>query len=240
VKRSFARTAVGTALLVVGATLLTGLYDPFRFGKDEGWVMLVVFGAVLVGLGAALPGPLVFAAPVGLSVGIAATAWGTEPAIVLILGIPAGLALVGLGRFSADVLLKGQWAFVAGPLLAVALACAVWAASEQIERAGAEALPAATQSQLPINGPRVPNVCNRNLLPAPQREALLGRFDLLIEELESHPESLVSYTYVYSDGPNATKDITVRELGEEVRSDLAHSGGATCAELRERLDAVLE
>lgn len=69
---------------------------------------------------------------------------------------------------------------------------------------------------------------------------MTARFDSLIDELESRPDSLVSYTYMYTDSPNVTKDITVRELGEEVRKDLAHSGGAICAGLRERLDAALE
>lgn len=135
--QSFARMAVGFVLVALGATLLTGLYDPFRFGEDQSWVMLVVFGAVLVGLGAAVPGRWVFAAPVALGIGIALFAWGTDPAFVLFLGIPVGLMLTGLGRFFVGVVLD-RWAFVAGPLLAAAIGCAAWAASEQIERASTD------------------------------------------------------------------------------------------------------
>ncbi|MEX2253030.1 MAG: hypothetical protein WD649_02660 [Thermoleophilaceae bacterium] len=125
-----------------------------------------------------------------------------------------------------------------------------------IDYARRDHLPAAVQRRLPLKpgDQTLVDLCavgpTPGLTPAERRELVLSakeRRDLqhqaqvLLRELDQHPDSLVTYTYDYSDEPDEVRDITVRQLAREQLQEFKDYASEKCRpqlqeQLRSRID----
>jgi hypothetical protein len=221
------------ALLI---TLLTPLYDPLTTGTDQTWAILLVPAAAQVGLGASIGTKSMFVAPVAACLLLALAAGDpVESVLILVIGLPAALALTALGR-AMGAALKDKWGIVATAAFAVALAPVAWAAGETIKRSTAPHEPEAVQKQLPRGGTDLSGLCHPHAWTPAERAHAEHKLDVLVRELNLHPDWLVPYTY-YLEDPSGTevKDLTVQEVAQETLRGLDRR----CVRLRERIERAL-
>lgn len=225
-------------LLLVGS-VLTPLYDPLTTGIDDTWAIGLVLVCAHLGIGVLLPHPWTLALPVGFcTLAFLVAGAGGEAWLILFFGMPLAFFVTVLGCGLGWVLRRRAWPLGAA-VFAVAVWPVAWATAETVQRAEASHVPAAVQRALPATGGTLNEICLPEA-PAAERRLARRRFEALLVALRRRPDQLVTYTYQSEDAPDAHKDITVRELGEQELYSLAHGGNGPClAGLRRRLHAAL-
>lgn len=204
------------ALAVYAALLLLTATPLFHPLVDDEWPVVVVYLCATIYVGAAI-GRLwimLVGIPVGAVVWLASE---STYAILLVLIVAPILCVAGLVGVALS---RVPW--VRTIALALALAPFVVAVVEHIGR-GDHVTPE-LQRGLPVG--TFTDVCDR--------ERTGPRIETLIRELERRPRDLVTYTYEFSDGPDVTRDITLRELADEIIEDLeaAHCREDLAVQLR--------
>jgi hypothetical protein len=120
---------------------------------------------------------------------------------------------------------------------AVALWPVGWAASDQVQRARARHVPPAIQARL-STGLSLGDLCPGSAVPAALQRDIRRRAAALVQELERHPDDLVTYTYVLADEPGVSRvDITVREVAQEELRDMKSNDSRCEPDLQRRLEA---
>lgn len=226
--------ALAAYAAVVGAAF-TPLYDPLELGRDDSVWILVGLAAAHVGAGAALRHPRALLLPLPVAaLSVALSDYGLELIFALIACFAGFLAIAigwGIAQF-ADRLRAGAAAVLA---FAVAFVPWVWGAVETIGRLDSPHAPPSLEAQLPDDQTDVAAVCG-HVEPEYAAE-VRTKVEALFRQLRANPDLLVTYTYVYSDEPSETYEITVRELAEEQLDDL--EANDECPELQRRLrDAI--
>lgn len=218
------------------ATLGTSLYAPDVTGRNDGTLMAVLVLAAHVGIGVAVARWWVLIVPVAFGfVAFLLSEDDLATLLALIVAVPGALLATALGWLAGQRL--GRDALpVAAAVFAVAVVPVAWAGAETIKRSNAPHLPAAVQRQLPIEE-SLASDCEKEAASNPRMEA---RVRVLVRELERNPDALVTYTYYYADGPEPEpRDITVRELAQEVLVDLEANPGCR-TELRRQIEDALD
>jgi hypothetical protein len=226
------------AYVVLVGSVFTPLYEPLSSGEDDSWAVLVVLAGAHVGAGAALRrrAALLLPLPAGvLGVIVSESPLATAFAIVAPLIGAATIAFAWHIAWRAEVALG-----LAIAAFAVAAVPAAWAGIEQIDRADAPHAPPALEAQLPIEL-TLANLCPGAETPPALTRKLKRQAEVLLSELRTHPDWLVTFTYYYSDteDPEDTRDITIRELAEEELQSLEDGGGDCQPELKRRLREAL-
>ena len=226
------------ALVVYAAligTVFTDLYEPLAQGRDDSWAVAVVVACAHLGLGIGVARAWVLLLPVGAGAALALTA-DELGLLVLVFVLPALMILTALG-WGLGRLASQRAPLAAGVAFAIALWPVAWAASDQLHRARARHVPAAIQARLPTDG-SLSNLCPGAEAPPALRRDARRRAEVLVRELDRHPDDLVTYTYILSDEPDPRReDITVRELAQEELEGLKANGPRCELALQRRLRA---
>ena len=219
-------------------SLFTPLYEPLTTGRDDSWAMAVVVVGAHIGVGAAVDRPWVLLLPVLFAVA-AFFADGAEALslLILVFGIPGGLLATALGRAGAAALRRHAVA-LAVTVFGCTLIPVIWATIETAQRATAPHVSGAVQARLPTDE-SLGNLCPGAETPRKITRRLQRQVEVLIRELDRHPNWLVAYVYYYSDDPPERRNITVLELAEEQLRDL-ETGGDCVPELQRRIRAALD
>jgi hypothetical protein len=232
--------AAYVALLAAG---LTGIYDRFPAGRDDSWAILLMIVAIHVGLGVAAARRWALLVPLALVAAFAVGELASGDAggldlvfLVVVAPLLVGVTAIGvaIGRRWAE-----QRAVIAAGCFAVAIAPAGWGTVETLQRG--PHVPPSVQAALPIDI-ALGNLCPNAETPPDVERDIRRRTDALIRELRRRPNDLVTYTYVSSDEPDDTREITVRELAEEQLKSLddVRAGGPECVpDLRRRILAAM-
>ncbi len=222
------------AYAVLVASAFTPLYEDLGIDAETA-VEAAVIAAAQVGVSIAVGRAWVFAlAPIPPL--IAFFAGGAEGLVVLLLifGIPAMLILTAfgwaLGHWLKDERVVRALAVTFFVLPALA---ALWAAIVTIDYSRRDHLPASVQRQLPVRV-FLADLCEdpgltaeerrESALSPSQRRDIERRAEVLLRELDEHPDSLVTYTYEFSDEPDEVRDITVRQLAKEQLAEFEDVG----------------
>ena len=234
--RRAAITLVAYALLMI--SLVTGLYEPLTTGRDDSWLLVFFFAGAQIGLGVGVARAWVLVIPVVVAIigfvvgGAEGLAW-----LTLIFGAPALVVVTVLGLVLSRLIASARAPIGVGAFV-VALVPAGFALNEWRQRG--PHVPPSVQAALPTDV-SINDLCagpSGSALPRGEATEIRRKTDALIRELHRRPHDLVTYTYYYSDEPDETHDITVRELAEEQLKDLDEPGCP--AELRDRIRAALD
>ncbi len=229
--------AIYVALL---ATVVTPLYDPFGFGEDDSWLLVVPVVGAHIALGIAIARWRVLAAPVAFSaVALVAAGAGVLTWLTPILALPVLLPVTAMACFAGRMLRpEHAWpaALVCFGLSAVPTAAA---AVETIDRSRSPHLPDRVQKQLPIRE-SLGNLCPGAGTPKAARRKLERGVELLVREIRRDPDALVTYTYHEADTAERDReDITVAELAEIGLDDLNSAGMRCRPDIQRKLEAAL-
>jgi hypothetical protein len=218
------RRSIVTLVLYVAALATAPLYDSFGL-----WLVLAAAAHIGLGLGVGRAWVLVAPAIVAGAWFVAAGAEGLAY-LILILGAPAMIGLTAVGwALSKTRLRRGAAIVCAGIVVGVALAGIV----AEVRRG--PHVPASVQRQLPTNI-SLGNLCPGASTPKDVERDIRSKAEVLLRELDEHPQHTVTRTAYYSDGGGSEReDITIRQLAQEQLDDL-ESGGRGCdPELQRRL-----
>jgi hypothetical protein len=234
-RRAWIAVAIYVALL---ATLATSLYDPFETGEDDSWVIIVMLSGAHLAVGIAIARAWALMLPVVAAVvGFFASGGEALSWLVFILELPLAAVLTAIGWLIGRRL-GPRAGFAAAPVFVLAALPTAAAAVETFERSRAPHVPATVQRQLPLDV-SLGNLCPGAETPGPLRRDIERRAEVLLRELDRHPDWLVTNTYYPAESPDVEhRDITVRELAEEQLRDL--KSGLDCRlPLRGRLEHAL-
>ena len=154
--------------------------------------------------------------------------------VAYVVGPVLGVALIAAGWRLGHAIDRGSLPAVAS--FVAALVPVAWAGVEQVDRSGAPHAPSELEAQLPIEL-SLGNLCpGAETDPATVRK-LKRQAEVLLREVEAHPDWLVTYTYYYSDTEDTedTREITIEELAEEGLTSLEAGGDGCQPELQHRL-----
>ena len=234
-RRTWIAVAVYVALL---ATLATSLYDPFETGEDDSWVIVVMLVGAHLAVGIAIARAWALLLPVGAAVvGFFASGGEALSWLIIVFELPVAAVLTAIGWLIGRSL-GPRAGFAAAPVFVLAALPTAAAAVETFERSREPHVPRAVQRQLPLDV-SLGNLCPGAETPGPLRRDIEHRAEVLLRELDRHPDWLVTYTYYYADSPDSERrDITVRELAEEELRDLKANPDCRLR-LRGRLERAL-
>ncbi len=211
----------GVAYLALMGSQFSGIYHPFTLGPDRSWLILVVFVAAHLALGASWKTRWGLALPAAIGIGgILAACAEHNPwtAIAVLVGIPTALLLIAAGRILvyAARQLGGRSAtiVVAVGLYLAAAAPLIEATRENYNLSTARHLNPAMAQQLPLVVPALNSLCGE--LPASLRHEFRAQGQALIRETRQAGSSVVktSYTGVDEDPGTHYEFMTVRALAE--------------------------
>jgi hypothetical protein len=204
---------------VLMTTLATPIYDPFETGDDDSWVVVVLVIGVHVGIGLAIARWWALLAPVcAMGIGFFLADEAVGAVLLLMFALPVLLVVTAAACFGGRKLHASAWPVALGCFAVAALPAAAGAV-EAIERDAAPHVPRQVQAELPTGG----STCEAR-----------RRIDALVGQLRRDPHALVTYTWTLAHGGEEKRDITVREVAEEMLSS-----GTCDPETRRRLESAL-
>ncbi len=132
-----------------------------------------------------------------------------------------------------------RWFLVA--LLVLLTGGVVIAITSEEDPGESEPAPPELIAQLPLKY-GIGNLCRGADSPPWLVRRLNREVDVLVREIDRHPDWVVPYTIHYEGGDQETLELTISELGERVLDDLSYAevAGSPCApEVRERIESAL-
>lgn len=191
--------------VIAYAVLLGALTTPLFDATYERWSLpLVTALAATAAMGAAVRGWRALLVAVA-AVAVLATDSGSQAILVLVFATPVLLVLASVGSLAGR--LTGSLASVA--LFVLALVPVGMAASAWLQRG--EHVSPSLQAALPVRD-SLNQMCPEASSPPEYRSRLRMMAETLIREARRRPNALVTFTFYYSDDPEETRDITIRQL----------------------------
>lgn len=182
----------GVAYLALMGSQFSGIYHPFTVGPDRSWLILVVFVAAHLALGASWETRWGLALPAAIAIGgILAARVDHNPwtAIAVLVGIPVVLLLIAAGRLFAYGArhIGGRRARIvlAAALFLAAAEPLVEATRENYNLSTARHLNPAMAQQLPLVVPALNSLCGE--LPASLRHEFRAQGQALMNSPASAP-----------------------------------------------------
>jgi hypothetical protein len=183
--------------------------------------MAFALAHVAIGLAFGLPG--LAAAAISTVLVVIAGDGGEGTALSVIVTLPAVLICVGAGAGLARL---GVPEWLALPVIALALAPAVWAGVERARR-GPHVSPA-IEATLPTRR-YLTDMCVDGETSRRPDPGLTSQARALLREVERRPQELISWTFFSAhSGDQDRREITIHQLAE-IQADSLNDGFATCA-----------